>query len=152
MGAADEPVDFARTIASHGVAELPPNRLELAERTFETTIPVPRGARTVQVRENRGKLRVEAITGTLHPKLAQTLAHMFRLDEDLSRFYGLVVEDDLAWVRGRRQPHAARADGVRGRRQDKVSAHTNVNSGRSYGFARHSQRGPFDLRFPGEPI
>ena len=27
QGAGDEPVDFARTIVSHGVAELPPNRV-----------------------------------------------------------------------------------------------------------------------------
>jgi 3-methyladenine DNA glycosylase/8-oxoguanine DNA glycosylase len=51
----------------------------------------------VQVRENRGKLRVEAIAGTFHPKLTQTLAHMFRLDEDLSPFYELVRDDDLSW-------------------------------------------------------
>ena len=43
-----EPVDFARTIASHGVAELPPNRVLLEERVLETTLPVPGGARTVR--------------------------------------------------------------------------------------------------------
>jgi hypothetical protein len=43
-GAGGEPVDFARTIASHGVAELPPNRIDLAARTLETTLPVPGGA------------------------------------------------------------------------------------------------------------
>jgi hypothetical protein len=28
VGAGDEPGDFARTIVSHGVAELPPNRVD----------------------------------------------------------------------------------------------------------------------------
>jgi hypothetical protein len=31
-GAGGEPVDFARTIVSHGVAELPPNRVDLLGR------------------------------------------------------------------------------------------------------------------------
>jgi len=45
-GAGGEPVDFARTIASHGVAELPPNRLDLEARVLETTLPIPRGAQS----------------------------------------------------------------------------------------------------------
>jgi 3-methyladenine DNA glycosylase/8-oxoguanine DNA glycosylase len=92
-GAGGEPVDFARTIVSHGVAELPPNRVDLAERALETTLPVRRGARTVQITEYKGKLRIE---GSTDPKLTQTVAHMFRLDEDLSGFYA-VVDDELAW-------------------------------------------------------
>jgi N-glycosylase/DNA lyase len=93
-GAGGEPVDFARTIVSHGVAELPPNRVDLAGRTLETTLPVARGARTVRITEQAGKLRIE---GSADPKLTQTVTHMFRLDEDLSRFYELVREDELAW-------------------------------------------------------
>jgi 3-methyladenine DNA glycosylase/8-oxoguanine DNA glycosylase len=57
-----EPADFARTIVSHGVAELPPNHVDLEARTLETAVPP-----------------------------------MFRLDEDLSRFYELVREDELSW-------------------------------------------------------
>ena len=93
-GAGGEPVDFARTIVSHGVAELPPNRVDLAARSLTTTLPVRRGARTVRISEQRGKLRIE---GSADPKLTKTVAHMFRLDEDLSRFYALVRDDDLAW-------------------------------------------------------
>jgi hypothetical protein len=54
QGAGDEPVDFARTIVSHGVAELPPNRVELAARTLDTTLPVPGGARTIRISASRG--------------------------------------------------------------------------------------------------
>ena len=95
-GAGGEPVDFARTIVSHGVAELAPNKVDLETRTLETTLPVPRGARTVRVTENGGKLRV-AVSGSFHEELTKTLAHMFRLDEDLSAFYELVRDDELAW-------------------------------------------------------
>jgi hypothetical protein len=93
-GAGGEPVDFARTIVSHGVAELPPNRVDLAGRALETTLPVGRGARTVRITARGKKLRIE---GSDDPKLTQTVAHMSRLDEDLSTFYGLVREDELAW-------------------------------------------------------
>jgi 3-methyladenine DNA glycosylase/8-oxoguanine DNA glycosylase len=95
-GAGGEPVDFARTIVSHGVAELPPNRVDLEQRILETTLPIPRGARTVRATAAGGKLHIETVKGTAHERLAQTVAHMFRLDEDLSPFYA-VVDDDLAW-------------------------------------------------------
>jgi hypothetical protein len=96
-GAGGEPVDFARTIVSHGVAELPPNRVDLVGRTLETTLPVPRGARTVHVTAGGKRLRIETVAGNFAPQLEQTVAHMSRLDEDLSGFYELVREDDLAW-------------------------------------------------------
>ena len=101
-GAGGEPVDFARTIVSHGVAELPPNRVELAARTFETTLPMQRGARTVRITASGKMLHVEAVAGTVGAQarnaLTQTVAHIFRLDEDLSHFYTLVGEDGgLSW-------------------------------------------------------
>ena len=93
-GAGGEPVDFARTIVSHGVAELPPNVVDLKGRTLETTLPVRRSARTVRITQLGGKLRIE---GSADPKLTKTVAHMFRLDEDLSDFYELVRDEELAW-------------------------------------------------------
>ena len=36
-GPKGEPVDFARTIVSHGVAELPPNKVDLPGRTHRPT-------------------------------------------------------------------------------------------------------------------
>jgi len=36
VGAGGEPIDFARTMVSHGVAELPPNRVDLPGRTLKT--------------------------------------------------------------------------------------------------------------------
>jgi 3-methyladenine DNA glycosylase/8-oxoguanine DNA glycosylase len=96
IGGGGEPVDFARTIVSHGVAELPPNGVDLAGRVFETTLPVPRGARTVRITAPGKKLRIETVAGSIVPQLAQTVARMFRLDEDLSDFYA-VVDEPLAW-------------------------------------------------------
>ena len=100
--AVDEPVDFARTIASHGVAELPPNRLDLEARVLETTLPIPRGARTIRLTERRGKLCIDVLAGSIGDRardaLTTTVAHMFRLDENLFDFYTLVKEDgELSW-------------------------------------------------------
>jgi 3-methyladenine DNA glycosylase/8-oxoguanine DNA glycosylase len=101
-GAGGEPVDFARTIVSHGVAELAPNQVALETRTLETTLPVPGGARTVRLTVQDGKLLVDMIAGRtgarIRDTLASTVAHMFRLDEDLSAFYAVVSADgDLSW-------------------------------------------------------
>ena len=101
-GAGGEPVDFVRTIVSHGVTELPPNHLDFAARALETTLPVASGARTVRLARSRGKLRIEVVAGSAGTRasgaLEKTVAHMFRLDEDLSAFYSTVREDaELAW-------------------------------------------------------
>jgi len=102
VGAGGEPVDFARTIVSHGVAELSPNRLDLEARMLETTLPVPRGARTVRLTPRGDALHIESVAGSVGARvrdaLAKTVAHMFRLDEDLSDFYTLVGADgELSW-------------------------------------------------------
>src|SRR5262245_47912688 len=103
VGGGGEPVDFARTIVSHGVAELPPNRLEIDARTLEATLLVPRGARTVRMSERDRHVRIELAAGRGGDRIARslraTIARMFRLDEDLSPFYQLAREDpDLSWT------------------------------------------------------
>jgi 3-methyladenine DNA glycosylase/8-oxoguanine DNA glycosylase len=100
--AGGEPVGFPRSIVSHGVAELPPNHVDLAGRSFETTLVVPGGARTVRLTESGGKLRTDVVSGPVGVKsrdaLAATVSLMFRLDEDLSGFYAIVSTDgDLSW-------------------------------------------------------
>jgi len=54
VGAGGEPVDLWRTLASHGVADLPPNTIDEQTRTLETTLALPRGrARTILIRAGR---------------------------------------------------------------------------------------------------
>jgi 3-methyladenine DNA glycosylase/8-oxoguanine DNA glycosylase len=48
----------------------------------------------VRITESGKKLRIE---GSADPKLTTTVEHMFRLDEDLSSFYALVRDHELAW-------------------------------------------------------
>jgi N-glycosylase/DNA lyase len=96
VGAGGEPVDFRRTLGSHGVAALPPSHIDEEAWTLEVTLPSGRGARTVRVSEGRaGYARVEGATSSI---LVQ-LRHMFRLDEDLAPFYALAHDDpQLAWA------------------------------------------------------
>jgi 3-methyladenine DNA glycosylase/8-oxoguanine DNA glycosylase len=104
VGAGGEPVDLRRTLASHGVADLPPNRLDEAAWTLATTLAVDGRARTVRVLEGTpGHARVELLDSRVgagaRERVLARVRHMLRLDEDLSRFYALVAEDeDLAWV------------------------------------------------------
>jgi 3-methyladenine DNA glycosylase/8-oxoguanine DNA glycosylase len=105
VGAGGEPVDFARTIVSHGVAELPPNRLDVTERTLESTLPVPGGARTVRLTQAEGTVRIDVVAGRVGKQqagvLSRTVRHMFRLEEDLSQFYAVARDDpDLDWCGG----------------------------------------------------
>jgi 3-methyladenine DNA glycosylase/8-oxoguanine DNA glycosylase len=104
VGAGGEPVDLRRTLGSHGVADLLPNRLDEDAWTFETTLAVRERARTLVVSQARpGFARIELLDSRTpareRPSLLAAVRHMLRLDEDLSRFYALVAKDgDLAWV------------------------------------------------------
>jgi 3-methyladenine DNA glycosylase/8-oxoguanine DNA glycosylase len=104
VGAGGEPVDLPRTLASHGLADLLPNRLDEDSWTLETTLAVDGHARTLRVvRGRRHHARVELLDGRVRAReraaLLATVRHMLRLDEDLSRFYALVSDDDeLGWV------------------------------------------------------
>jgi len=97
VGAGGEPVDLLRTLASHGVAELLPQRIDLEEGRLVVTLPLGAGkARTVVV--SRGRPGHARVAGA-NRRLLGVVRHMLRLDEDLSEFYALVAEDpDLDWA------------------------------------------------------
>ena len=105
VGAGGEPVDLRRTIASHGVADLPPNRTDEDALTLETTVRLPRGRpRRVHVAQGTVGKALVTVRGKPPSKataeaLLGRVAHILRLDEDLSDFYTRVREDpELAWV------------------------------------------------------
>jgi 3-methyladenine DNA glycosylase/8-oxoguanine DNA glycosylase len=103
-GPAGEPVDLWRTLVSHGVADLPPMRVDEEERTLTATLPL-RGAkpRTVVVRQGDGTALVDVLGPKLGARgqesLRRTLHRVLNLDEDLSGFYKAATADpDLAWA------------------------------------------------------
>src|SRR5207302_9649886 len=105
-GAGGEPVDFARTLLSHGVADLPPNSIAPDGSWLETVLPAAGRAWAVRlVPAGTGLARLEAVKGTTAPavrawkELLVQVQHMLRLDEDLSAFYAAASADPaLAWV------------------------------------------------------
>jgi 3-methyladenine DNA glycosylase/8-oxoguanine DNA glycosylase len=97
-GAGGEPISFARTIYSHGCAELPPAAVEDSPLVYRRAFRA--GARVVEVamRERDGTLVVEtpARLGTrAAARIGSEIATMFRLGEDLSPFYASVAGDAL---------------------------------------------------------
>jgi 3-methyladenine DNA glycosylase/8-oxoguanine DNA glycosylase len=105
VGAGGERVDLWRTINSHGLVELPPMRVDAEARALEVTLPLPRSRpRTVRVTEGRSGVAAVQIAGRkLAPRqqerVLEAVAHVLRLDEDLSDFYeGAAADPDLAWA------------------------------------------------------
>jgi 3-methyladenine DNA glycosylase/8-oxoguanine DNA glycosylase len=104
-GAGGEPVDLWRTIVSHGIASLPPARIDEDARTLEITVPLDsRPPRTVVVRE-RGRthaaveVRGRAPSDPDERRLREVLRRVLSLDEDLSAFYAVAAADpELDWA------------------------------------------------------
>ena len=103
-GAGGEPVDFARTLVSHGVADLLPNRIAPDGSRLETVLRAGGSAWAMALTSARpGEATLTASTGAPDAGAAQQLVaqvrHMLRLDEDLSGFYAVAAQDPaLAWV------------------------------------------------------
>lgn len=106
-GAGGEPVDLKRTLASHGVASLPPMLLDEGAWTLEITLPLSgRRPRTVVLREgSRRRAAIEVVGRKPGAREAEAIAaavrHVLALDLDLSAFYEAAADDpDLGWVTG----------------------------------------------------
>jgi 3-methyladenine DNA glycosylase/8-oxoguanine DNA glycosylase len=98
-GGGGEPVDFARTLLSHGVAELVPNVVAEDGSALETVLPAGGRAWVVRVTPDGTHARVEAHADAPLDALVPVIRHMLRLDDDLSPFYArAAVDPDLAWA------------------------------------------------------
>ena len=104
-GPAGEPVDLKRTFRSHGLASLPPMRLDENTDFLEVTLPVHGySPRTVKISGSNSGYGIVSAVGPPpgheeDEKLSFTVNHVLRLDEDLSGFYSLAAEDpELSWV------------------------------------------------------
>jgi 3-methyladenine DNA glycosylase/8-oxoguanine DNA glycosylase len=87
------------------LATLPPLEVDEAAVTLTTTLPVAGGRpRTVRVSSGRrGRALVEVVGRAPGRRgagsLAASVRHVLHMDEDLSGFYALALDDpDLAWV------------------------------------------------------
>jgi 3-methyladenine DNA glycosylase/8-oxoguanine DNA glycosylase len=105
VGPEGEVIDLRRVFLSHGIAELPPMRLDQRAWTFEITIPLAGlGARTVVISQARPGRGLIAVTGRpptprVGAAIVAQVRHVLSLDLDLMPFYAVAAEDpDLAWV------------------------------------------------------
>lgn len=104
VGAGGEPVDFARTLLSHGVADLLPNEISPDGTLLRTVLAADDGAWLVELTSDgaggaRLRPRASVPPAAHRPALAAQIRHMLRLDEDLSPFYRVAAVDPaLAWV------------------------------------------------------
>ncbi len=104
-GPSGEPVDLARTLNSHGFAELAPTTLDEPTTTLSVTVRVPGGRpRRIRIGPDTGDdARVEILGPAAGPRVRAAAragaAHVLRLDHDLSRFYASIAEDpELSWA------------------------------------------------------
>ncbi len=104
-GAGGEPVDFARTVLSHGVADLLPNVVAEDGSRLTTVLRTQARAYAVEIVQTApGRAEVRSAAGKTPPRpdraaLRQQARHMLRLDDDLSPFYARAEADPvLAWV------------------------------------------------------
>ena len=105
VGPKGEVVDLRRVFLSHGIAELPPMRLDQNAWTFEITVPLAGiGARTLLISmASPGNGVIEVSGRPPAPRVAAAIMaqvqHVLSLDLDLTPFYAVATEDpDLAWV------------------------------------------------------
>ncbi len=105
-GGGGEPVDFARTVLSHGVADLLPNVVAEDGSRLRTVMRTDTRAHAVElVQTGPDRAEIRSVAGNKSPPkpdraaLTAQARHMLRLDDDLSPFYALAAADPvLAWV------------------------------------------------------
>jgi 3-methyladenine DNA glycosylase/8-oxoguanine DNA glycosylase len=100
-----EPVDLWRTLISHGFAGLSPTLLDEENRSLSFTVRVRRGRpRRVRVSEGVSGHALLDVRGprpgpSVIASVLDGVAHVLRLDQDLSAFYLRAKDDpDLAWA------------------------------------------------------
>ena len=100
LGRGGEPVDLARTLLSHGVADLPPNAVAKDGTALDTVLPVAGDAWPVRVvAGGSGFATLQAADDAPLDALEPVIRHMLRLDDDLSGFYLVAAGDPtLAWA------------------------------------------------------
>jgi N-glycosylase/DNA lyase len=102
-GAGGEPVDLARTLLSHGVADLPPNVIAADGSRLETVLPAGGGAWVVVLEAADPGLAHVSVGGeppaTIQRELIAQVGRMLALDQDLSAFYEVAASDPaLEWA------------------------------------------------------
>jgi 3-methyladenine DNA glycosylase/8-oxoguanine DNA glycosylase len=101
-GPSGEPVDFARTVHSHGFTSLPPALGEANPHRYRYRLRIANRVRMVQWEPAGNDLIVAcdtALQAADRKRLVELTRRMFRLDEDFGSFYQAISNDaELAWA------------------------------------------------------
>ena len=76
VGAGGEPVDFARTLLSHGVADLPPNEIAPDGTLLSTVLTVGEGAWVVELSSDGAGRALLSEPATAPPTALRALCHI----------------------------------------------------------------------------
>jgi 3-methyladenine DNA glycosylase/8-oxoguanine DNA glycosylase len=102
QGAGGEPVDFRRTVRSHGLVDLAPNRVEDGERALTFPLRLRDGdpvlVRLSEAGPNAAEVAVRGRRGG-RAEVSAVVRHMLGLDADFGPFYARAASDpQLSWV------------------------------------------------------
>ena len=102
-GAGGEPIDFVRTLRSHGCAGLPPASIPDDNSCYAIDLRLGGKAREVRIAAQDGMLTASVHGGRPGARalaqLTQAVRRMFRLDEDFAPFYAAIADDpQLSWA------------------------------------------------------
>ena len=99
-GAGGEPIDFLRTIHSHGLAALAPGSID--GTSYERAVRIAGRVRNLRFTAAEDELHVRVDGACSRAERTQALAvtrRIFRLDDDLAPFYALIERDPhLQWA------------------------------------------------------
>lgn len=102
IGAGGEPIDFYRTITSHGLAQLPPAEIDEHAKTFRTTLQFKGEAISVVLRDDGGAIHITAnksLDARALNHVRAVIERMFRLSDNLAPFYAMIGDDPhLQWA------------------------------------------------------
>lgn len=102
VGAGGEPISFAHTIASHGLASLAPAKRN-DDGSYAMALRLDGVPRALTLHAGGARLHVRSarkLSKRAEEEARAAVARMFRLDEDLTPFYDAVSRDPaLSWTR-----------------------------------------------------
>ena len=103
VGAGGEPISFAFTINSHGLAQLPPGVVAEDGSYYEYTVSIERVLVRLRFHAENGELVVtssRSLSQKSHARIERMTRNMFHLDANLAPFYEMLRDDaDLSWAR-----------------------------------------------------
>lgn len=103
-GAGGEPISFERTINSHGLAHLPPARLQDRPLRYLRALRIGERVEAITLEQREGRLvafSASRLAAGDRERVRAAVGRMFRLHDNLAPFYAMIKNDELlGWAAG----------------------------------------------------